>query len=137
MAGAEYPWERTLGAVPGGDGTVEFRVGAPHPGGVDGRVRGADHELRPEGFGVRSARVEAAAGDDYVFSHDGRALPDPARPHQPAGLPPPPGLRGERAVTPVWSRGLRVDRRREAGRRGARGRRPPHAPERDLVRGLD
>jgi maltooligosyltrehalose trehalohydrolase len=86
MAGGEYPWERPLGAVPGGDGTVEFRVWAPHPERVDVRVRGADHALEPEGFGVRSARVEAAAGDDYVFVLDGRALPDPASRHQPAGL---------------------------------------------------
>src|SRR3954471_12334040 len=86
MAGAEYPWERALGAVPGGDGAVEFRVWAPHPDRVDVRVRGADHELRPEGFGVRSARVEAAAGDDYVFVLDGRELPDPATRHQPEGL---------------------------------------------------
>jgi maltooligosyltrehalose trehalohydrolase len=86
MAGGEYPWERPLGAVPGGDGTVEFRVWAPHPERVDVRVRGADQELEPEGFGVRSARVEAAAGDDYVFVLDGRALPDPASRHQPEGL---------------------------------------------------
>jgi maltooligosyltrehalose trehalohydrolase len=86
MAGAEYPWERALGAVPGGDGTVEFRVWAPHPERVDVRVRGADHELEPEAFGVRSARVEAAAGDDYTFVLDGRELPDPASRHQPEGL---------------------------------------------------
>jgi maltooligosyltrehalose trehalohydrolase len=86
MAGAEYPWERALGAVPGGDGTVEFRVWAPHPERVDVRVRGTDHELRSEGFGVRSARVEAAAGDDYVFVLDGRDLPDPASRWQPEGL---------------------------------------------------
>src|SRR3954447_1294978 len=86
MAGAEHPWERALGAVPGGDGTVEFRVWAPHPERVDVRVRGADHQLEPEGYGVRSARVEAAAGDDYAFVLDGRELPDPASRHQPAGL---------------------------------------------------
>src|SRR4051812_25716516 len=86
MAGAEYPWERALGAVPGGDGTVEFRIWAPHPERVDVRVRGADHQLEPEGYGVRSARVEAAAGDDYAFVLDGRELPDPASRHQPEGL---------------------------------------------------
>jgi len=86
MSAAEYPWERALGAVPGGDGTVEFRVWAPHPGRVDVRVRGADHELRPEGHGIRSARVEAAAGDDYLFVLDGRELPDPASRWQPEGL---------------------------------------------------
>jgi maltooligosyltrehalose trehalohydrolase len=86
MAGAEYPWERALGAVPGGNGMVEFRVWAPLPERVDVRVRGADHELVSEGFGVRSARVEASAGDDYVFVLDGRELPDPASRHQPEGL---------------------------------------------------
>jgi maltooligosyltrehalose trehalohydrolase len=86
MAGAEYPWERPLGAGPGGDGTVEFRVWAPHPERVDVRVRGRDHELRPEGFGVRSVRVQAVAGDDYVYVLDGRELPDPASRHQPEGL---------------------------------------------------
>ena len=55
MATAEYPWERALGAVPGGDGTVEFRVWAPHPERVDVRVGGADHALSPEGHGIRSA----------------------------------------------------------------------------------
>ena len=78
MATAEYPWERALGAVPGDDGTVEFRVWAPHPERVDVRVGGADHELTPEGYGIRSARVQAKAGDDYVFVVDGRELPDPA-----------------------------------------------------------
>src|SRR3954462_4646529 len=91
MAGGEYPWERPLGAVPGGDGTVEFRVWAPHPERVDVRVGGADHELEPEGFGVRRARVAAAAGDDYVFVLDGRELPDPASRHQPGGRPDTPG----------------------------------------------
>src|SRR5919206_121178 len=86
MAGGEYPWERPLGAVPGGDGTVEFRVWAPHPDRVDVRVGGADHELADEGYGVRSARVPAADGDDYVFVLDGHELPDPASRHQPAGL---------------------------------------------------
>jgi len=65
---------------------VEFRVWAPHPERVDVRVGGTDHELEPEGFGVRSARVPAAAGDDYVFVLDGRELPDPASRHQPEGL---------------------------------------------------
>jgi maltooligosyltrehalose trehalohydrolase len=86
MAGGEYPWERPLGAVPGGEGTVAFRVWAPHPERVAVRVRGADHDLEPEGFGVLSARVEAAAGDDYAFVLDGRELPDPASRHQPEGL---------------------------------------------------
>src|SRR5919199_980303 len=86
MAGGEYPWERPLGAVPGGDGTVEFRVWAPRPERVDVRVGDADHGLADEGYGVRSARVPAADGDDYVFVLDGHELPDPASRHQPDGL---------------------------------------------------
>src|SRR5919199_3749497 len=86
MAGLEYPWERTLGAVPGGDGTVEFRVWAPHAGRVAVRVNGADHELADQGFGVRSGRAQAAAGDDYAFVLDGHELPDPASRWQPGGL---------------------------------------------------
>jgi maltooligosyltrehalose trehalohydrolase len=86
MASAEYPWERALGAVPRGDGTVEFRVWAPRPERVDVRVGGIDHELRPEGFGVRSVRVPGRAGDDYAFVLDGRELPDPATRWQPKGL---------------------------------------------------
>ena len=85
MGGGQYPWERALGAVPCADGTVEFRVWAPNPGRVDVRVEGADHELTSEGFGVRSARVPARAGDDYTFVLDGRELPDPASRWQPEG----------------------------------------------------
>jgi maltooligosyltrehalose trehalohydrolase len=103
MAGAEYPWERPLGAVPGGDGTVEFRVWAPRPERVDVRVRGADHELRPEGNGVRSVRAQAAAGDDYVFVVDGRELPDPASRWQPEGLRGPSRVVDPRAFT--WTDG--------------------------------
>src|ERR1044072_2267438 len=86
MRRAEYPWERALGAVPGGDGTVEFRVWAPHPERVDVRVGDTDHALRAEGFGVGGARVKAPAGHDYVSARDARELPDPAPRHQPEGL---------------------------------------------------
>jgi maltooligosyltrehalose trehalohydrolase len=105
MPSAEYPWERALGAVPLGDGTVEFRVWAPHPDRVDVRVRGADHELRPEGLGVRSARVEAAAGDDYVYVLDGRELPDPMSRWQPEGLRGPSRVVDPRAF--AWTDGGR------------------------------
>ena len=103
MSAAEYPWERALGAVPGGDGTVEFRVWAPHPGRVDVRVRDADHELRPEGHGIFGARVEAAAGDDYAFVLDGRELPDPASRWQPEGLRGPSRVLDPRSF--AWSDG--------------------------------
>src|SRR4051812_47687752 len=86
MADAKYPWERPLGAVPQGDGTVEFRVWAPRPDRVALRAGGTEHELSPEGFGVFAARVPAAAGDDYVFVLDGAELPDPASRWQPEGL---------------------------------------------------
>jgi maltooligosyltrehalose trehalohydrolase len=57
----EYPWERAL--------------------------RGADQELADEGFGVRSARVAASAGDDYWLVLDGTSrVPDPASRWQPKGL---------------------------------------------------
>ena len=86
MATAEYPWERALGAVPGGDGTVEFRVWAPHPERVDVRVGGADHALRPRATASAARASQAKAGDDYVFVLDGRELPDPASRWQPEGL---------------------------------------------------
>src|SRR3954451_1719310 len=96
MAGGEYPWERPLGAVPGGDGTVEFRVWAPHPERVDVRVGGTDHALSPEGHGIRSARVQAKAvarradlaraGGVCVAPGGGRALPAPVSRWQPEGL---------------------------------------------------
>src|SRR5690242_8465084 len=86
MTEAKYPWERPLGAVPQGDGTVEFHVWAPRPDRVALRTGGTDHELSPEGFGVFAARVPAAAGDDYAFVLDGTELPDPASRWQPGGL---------------------------------------------------
>jgi maltooligosyltrehalose trehalohydrolase len=86
MSHADYPWERALGAVPHDDGTVEFRVWAPRPERVAVRVGAADHDLRPEGHGVFSARVPARAGDDYRFVLDGTPLPDPATRWQPEGL---------------------------------------------------
>src|SRR4051794_20750137 len=86
MAEAKYPWERPLGAVPRGDGTVEFRVWAPRPDRVALRAGGTEHELSPEGFGVFAARVPAAAGADYAFVLDGAELPDPASRWQPEGL---------------------------------------------------
>jgi maltooligosyltrehalose trehalohydrolase len=82
----EYPWERALGASVVDDALVEFRAWAPAARRAAVRVRGADHELLDEGFGVRSARVAASAGDDYWLVLDGRRLPDPASRWQPKGL---------------------------------------------------
>jgi maltooligosyltrehalose trehalohydrolase len=82
----QYPWQRPLGARMLEHGLVEFRVWAPHAERVAVRVRGADHELEDEGYGVRAARVAASAGDDYWLVLDGRRLPDPASRWQPDGL---------------------------------------------------
>jgi maltooligosyltrehalose trehalohydrolase len=49
-------------------------------------VGGAEHELADDGFGVRSARVTAAEGDDYWLVLDGRRLPDPCSRWQPMGI---------------------------------------------------
>jgi maltooligosyltrehalose trehalohydrolase len=83
---ADHPWERPLGAIPRGDGTVEFRVWAPRAQAVAVRLGREDHPLADEGYGVRSARAAAAAGDDYWFVLDGRRLPDPCTRWQPKGL---------------------------------------------------
>jgi maltooligosyltrehalose trehalohydrolase len=72
-----------LGAVPVGDGLVEFRVWAPNTK----RVTTEAGELEPEGGGVFAARLPAAAGDEYRFALDGgKALADPCSRWQPGGL---------------------------------------------------
>ncbi len=86
MPDAELPWERRLGATPLGDGTVEFRTWAPRADDVTLHLRGQDHPMAHERHGVRSARVEAAAGDDYWLVLDGERLPDPSSRSQPEGL---------------------------------------------------
>jgi maltooligosyltrehalose trehalohydrolase len=68
------------------DGLVEFRAWAPRAERVAVRVGGNDHELADEGYGIRAARVPAAAGDDYWLVLDGRRLPDPSSRCQPQGL---------------------------------------------------
>jgi maltooligosyltrehalose trehalohydrolase len=78
---------RTLGAVPVGDGLVEFRVWAPRAATVGVRVGGREHPLSAEDDGAWTARVPAAAGEDYVYVLDGgRALPDPCSRLQPEGI---------------------------------------------------
>jgi maltooligosyltrehalose trehalohydrolase len=72
-----------LGAVPVGDGLVEFRVWAPSAK----RVTTDAGELAPEGGGVFAARLPAAPGDEYQFRlDDGKPLPDPCSRWQPGGL---------------------------------------------------
>jgi maltooligosyltrehalose trehalohydrolase len=84
------PWERRLGAVPLGDGAVEFRVWALGADRVRVRVGGEEHVLSDVGGGVHEACVEAHGGADYLYvlERDGELheLPDPASRHQPAGL---------------------------------------------------
>ncbi|MDX6678754.1 MAG: maltooligosyltrehalose trehalohydrolase [Solirubrobacteraceae bacterium] len=82
------PWEAPLGATPVDDGLVEFRVWALNAGddGVRVRVGGTEHPLAPAGGGVFAARVEARAGEDYVYLLGDHELPDPSSRHQPQGL---------------------------------------------------
>ncbi|HUE28453.1 MAG TPA: alpha-amylase family glycosyl hydrolase, partial [Solirubrobacteraceae bacterium] len=100
--GAEYPWERPLGARPLGDGRVEFRVWTPRPGRVALRLSGEELPLSEAGYGVYEVIAPASAGDDYLFLLDGQAFPDPCSRFQPEGLrgpsrvlapSPPPALR--------------------------------------------
>jgi maltooligosyltrehalose trehalohydrolase len=79
------PFDLPLGARPRPRGT-EFRVWAPRAEQIALRVGGDDQELADEGFGIRSATLEAPHGTDYVYVVDGEELPDPCSRHQPHGL---------------------------------------------------
>ena len=83
---AVYPWERTLGARPLGDGRTEFRVWAPRAERLMLRLAGDDYELQPAGFGVYEGVLPADPGAEYAFLVDGRELPDPCSRSQPGGL---------------------------------------------------
>jgi maltooligosyltrehalose trehalohydrolase len=83
---AVYPWERTLGARPRGDGRTEFRVWAPRAQRLALRVGDEDHALERAGFGVFEGILAADPGTDYAFLLDGRELPDPCSRWQPDGL---------------------------------------------------
>jgi maltooligosyltrehalose trehalohydrolase len=97
------PCELRLGATPIEDGVVEFRVWALNAGddGVSVRVGGEEHALAPIGGGVFEARVEAQAGEDYVYVFGDHELPDPASRHQPEGLRGPSRIVDERAF--AWT----------------------------------
>src|SRR3954471_7750016 len=85
MSSRTLPWERPLGAVALGDGTVRFRVfSLDHPPTLV--VGDTEHAMEDEGHGTWVATVEAAAGDDYAYILDGRRLPDPHTRFQPEGL---------------------------------------------------
>ena len=84
--GAEYPWERPLGARVVADDAVEFRVWAPRAQRVAVRIGSDEVSLDEVGFGVYEAVVPGRAGDDYEFFLDGEALPDPCSRFQPEGL---------------------------------------------------
>jgi maltooligosyltrehalose trehalohydrolase len=72
-----------LGAVPVGDGLVEFEVWAPNARSVS--VLGDELERGDDGF--FSGRVEARPGDDYRFRLDGgEERPDPCSRCQPDGV---------------------------------------------------
>jgi maltooligosyltrehalose trehalohydrolase len=82
---SELPWERPLGAVPLGDGTVRFRVfSLDHDPVLE--VGGAQHAMEDEGYGTWVATVPARAGDEYTYILDGERFPDPCTRFQPSGL---------------------------------------------------
>jgi maltooligosyltrehalose trehalohydrolase len=81
-----YPWQSPLGARPRADGTVEFRVWAPHATSIALRLPRGEVELKPAGFGIYETVTEAPPGEDYWFVVDGVALPDPCSRWQPEGL---------------------------------------------------
>jgi maltooligosyltrehalose trehalohydrolase len=78
------PGQTHLGAVPAGDGHVEFAVWAPKARTVAVRVNGADHPL--EGGELWRGRVEARDGDEYWLLLDGEQVADPYSRSQPQGL---------------------------------------------------
>jgi maltooligosyltrehalose trehalohydrolase len=78
---SELPFERRLGADPGG-----IRVWAPKAERVAVRLGSDDHPLDCEGLGVWSGAPPWQAGDDYWVVLDGRRFPDPCTRLQPKGL---------------------------------------------------
>jgi maltooligosyltrehalose trehalohydrolase len=84
--GAEYPWERPLGARVLVDEQVEFRVWAPRAERVAVRLGSDELALEDAGYGVYEVVAPAQAGDDYRFVLDGQELPDPCSRFQPEGL---------------------------------------------------
>jgi maltooligosyltrehalose trehalohydrolase len=78
--------KKLLGAVPVGEGLVEFAVWAPDARTVDVRLAGGDRELERDGE-LWTARLEARPGDDYRYVLDrADAWPDPCSRSQPEGI---------------------------------------------------
>lgn len=69
------------------DGSVTFRVWAPHAERVELVLADEKHELSPHSHGWYSVRVPASHGDDYGYRLDGgQTRPDPASRWQPYGV---------------------------------------------------
>ena len=98
-AGAEYPWERPLGARLLDAGHTEFRVWAPRAGHITLSLAGRELALEDAGYGVYETVAEVSAGANYRFVLDGERLPDPCSRWQPDGL------RGPSRVTSVSAGG--------------------------------
>jgi maltooligosyltrehalose trehalohydrolase len=79
---------RRFGAVPTGEGRVEFRVWAPSASSVSVRLEpGPEAALDAVGGGVHEGVLEARRGNDYRFVLDEAvALPDPCSRCQPEGV---------------------------------------------------
>jgi maltooligosyltrehalose trehalohydrolase len=94
-AGAEYPWERVLGARPLNAEQTEFRVWAPQAQRIGLAIGGQEVSLQDAGHGVYETVAPVGPGTDYRFVVDGEPLPDPCSRWQPEGL------RGPSRVAPT------------------------------------
>ena len=78
---------KALGAVPVGEGLVEFRVWAPAVRTVSVSLEGETPGLGAVGEGEFEGVLPARAGDTYVYVLDGeRSRPDPCTRSQPEGV---------------------------------------------------
>jgi maltooligosyltrehalose trehalohydrolase len=75
-----------LGAVPRGDGVVDFCVWAPEAAAISARVEGADYPLSRLEEGFAAVALPASVGSEYAFVVDGKPLPDPCSRSQPDGV---------------------------------------------------
>ena len=105
--GAEYPWERPLGARPLDAEHTEFRVWAPRAERITLSLSRSRAGPRGRGVRVYETVAEAGAGADYRFVLDGEPLPDPCSRWQPDGLRGPSRVRR----VPPARRGVHATRR--------------------------